>query len=605
MATTIADKLNNPGNLKDPSTGSFQQFNSPQEGFAALLNDLQAKISPSSTHLGPKATLADFSKMYAPASDNNDPAQYTANLANRLKVRPDTTLGELQPRIGEFAQAVAHNEGYSGSMPIGTQSNPPAANAAESSAGQPNQDNRSIGGFLGNVVKSGGEFLGGIGQAIMHPIKTVENIGQIGVGELEQLTGVRNTPEAQLAGKVNDFYGQRYGGFGNIENTLYTDPVGAAADISTVLGGAGAIAGKLGKVSELGSLARAGEALSTASDVTNPLAIPGKVLGKTSDLLKSSSNKSYEQALAATTKQNKFLTEPIVKGRDIELPTGEKFHVPGLIERGKTGSLENLSDTAFEGIRNTKPLYEAAEQAIPGSTKIDVKPIIDQIEKAKEDFTIQGAKGQVVVDKAAVKNLTDFQKTIKSLSSKGLISKESLTELKSLWQKKVAKSGTYYGKTLAEGSQIDMLSTAEKAIRRQLDSQFPEVAKINAEYKFWKDAQKVINDSIQRKKGQTGVVRRGLSGIVGIGLGSSGGFLGSTAGLLAMELLQEAMHSARWKTISSIVKDRIANALVNQRVGQLNLILRQVGVPVSRLNLSSGFGSTIPVGNLETNHNNQ
>src|ERR1700733_12668396 len=108
----IPTTLNNPGDLKDPSTGNFQQFSDPQQGYAALMNDLSYKMSPQDDKLGPNATLADFSNVYAPSSDNNDPAEYTAKLANQLGVAPNATLGSLEPKIGDFANAVANNEGY-------------------------------------------------------------------------------------------------------------------------------------------------------------------------------------------------------------------------------------------------------------------------------------------------------------------------------------------------------------------------------------------------------------------------------------------------------------------------------------------------------------
>ena len=46
------------------------------------------------------------------ASDNNDPIQYAANLANKLKISPDTQIGTLKGRIDDFANAVSNNEGY-------------------------------------------------------------------------------------------------------------------------------------------------------------------------------------------------------------------------------------------------------------------------------------------------------------------------------------------------------------------------------------------------------------------------------------------------------------------------------------------------------------
>lgn len=110
---------NNPGDLRNPATGSFETYNNPQEGFSALLNDLQAKIDgKSSTGLNGNSTLDQFSQVYAPSSDKNDPGKYTASLANQLGVSPDSTLSSLQPKIGQFAEAVAHNEGYQGPSSI-------------------------------------------------------------------------------------------------------------------------------------------------------------------------------------------------------------------------------------------------------------------------------------------------------------------------------------------------------------------------------------------------------------------------------------------------------------------------------------------------------
>lgn len=110
----IPTRLNNPGDLKEvgqtnsiPDSSGFASFPTPHEGYATLLNDLQSKINKK-----PDETLADFSNTYAPNSDGNDTHQYTVDLANQLKVPPNSTLSSLQPKIGEFADAVAHNEGY-------------------------------------------------------------------------------------------------------------------------------------------------------------------------------------------------------------------------------------------------------------------------------------------------------------------------------------------------------------------------------------------------------------------------------------------------------------------------------------------------------------
>jgi len=119
---TLANRNNNPGNLRfigqtgaSQGEGGFARFNTPAEGYAALMNDIQAKVTGKSrSGLKPTDTLVDFTKVYAPASDNNAPGAYAAAVANKLGVRPDVKLHELQGNIPQLAEAIAHHEGYQG-----------------------------------------------------------------------------------------------------------------------------------------------------------------------------------------------------------------------------------------------------------------------------------------------------------------------------------------------------------------------------------------------------------------------------------------------------------------------------------------------------------
>lgn len=112
----LPTRNNNPGDLRDVKTGGFRTFSDPKEGYAALLNDLHAKqTGTTSTGLGPASTLADFAKVYAPPEDNNNSAKYAADLANQIGVSPATPLSQLD--LGKWADAVAKNEGYQGYNP--------------------------------------------------------------------------------------------------------------------------------------------------------------------------------------------------------------------------------------------------------------------------------------------------------------------------------------------------------------------------------------------------------------------------------------------------------------------------------------------------------
>lgn len=111
----IPTRLNNPGDLKDPSTGTFRVFKSPQEGFSALEGDIGSKIKgETSTGLTGDSTLEDFANVWAPASDKNNPTSYAKNLASKLGVDSKTPLKNLTGRVHDFASAIADNEGYQG-----------------------------------------------------------------------------------------------------------------------------------------------------------------------------------------------------------------------------------------------------------------------------------------------------------------------------------------------------------------------------------------------------------------------------------------------------------------------------------------------------------
>lgn len=140
---------------------------------------------------------------------------------------------------------------------------------------------------IANAAPSAGHLVEGIYSAVRHPIKTGEAIGATLVGErdklrqaLGQAPGPEETPadaarSAQAADAVNGYFGNRYGSLEGFKNALATDPVGVAADASTLLGGAEGIGGELPGI--------AGQAARTAGDVgraVNPVNVGTSIIGK-------------------------------------------------------------------------------------------------------------------------------------------------------------------------------------------------------------------------------------------------------------------------------------------------------------------------------------
>lgn len=97
-STPLSVRNNNPGNLRDSSTGEFRVFNTPEEGAAAMRSDLTAKITGNSPAMEKNfgkdysATLSNLITTYAPAADKNDPKAYTDTISKETGIAPDQVL---------------------------------------------------------------------------------------------------------------------------------------------------------------------------------------------------------------------------------------------------------------------------------------------------------------------------------------------------------------------------------------------------------------------------------------------------------------------------------------------------------------------------------
>jgi len=142
---------------------------------------------------------------------------------------------------------------------------------------------KSVGGFAGNIFKSGGRLVGDTVGAVANIFNpdmeknTVANLGKLGLGAAQLLIPGEQGYEDN-ARAVGDFYKQRYGGMENIGDTLYNDPMGAAADIATLLTGGGAALRGAGSLSKASGLARTGQTLSKAGRAVDPMMAAGKVV---------------------------------------------------------------------------------------------------------------------------------------------------------------------------------------------------------------------------------------------------------------------------------------------------------------------------------------
>jgi len=178
---------------------------------------------------------------------------------------------------------------------------------------------------IGNIPKSGFMMGKDILTAVRHPIQTANTIKTLvegasanvaqavlentefgqqiteavnnsrierGLPELERdENGKLKVPETDasaMADQVGAYYRDRYGSWGNFKESLIEDPVGVLGDVATIVSGGGTLATKTGQATRVGTLERAGGALTKAGDVIEPTTAVTRTAGAAADVVKGS-----------------------------------------------------------------------------------------------------------------------------------------------------------------------------------------------------------------------------------------------------------------------------------------------------------------------------
>ncbi len=130
---------------------------------------------------------------------------------------------------------------------------------------------------LQNAPGSALQFGKDIAQPFLHPIDTMTNISNLGVGALEKTGLIPKDQNEELANAVGQHFANRFGSVEGFKKALASDPVGVAGDLSMALtGGESALARLPGAVGKVGEAAGAvGRAVDPLRAVTNAGSIAG------------------------------------------------------------------------------------------------------------------------------------------------------------------------------------------------------------------------------------------------------------------------------------------------------------------------------------------
>ncbi len=352
-----------------------------------------------------------------------------------------------------------------------------------------------------NTPASAGRMVSGLYEAVTNPVQTVSGLMDVAAGGLQNvlpkpvtdfINQFETNPEAaqravKTANAMGGMYKERYGTLEGIKNTIATDPVGVAGDLSTLLaGGAGLARG----ASAVAGPGRAGAAisgvadkLSTASNVTNPINAMVKAPGMAYDLL----GALTKQGLALKTGVGaEPITQAVKAGREgnttVLANMREQVPITQVLDDAKTNlaqmNLDKQKDyrSGMVNIKNDKSVLDFAG--------------IDKAIKDAENLAFFKGK---IKDKTAASVLNDIKAKVsdwKKSDPAEYHTPEGMDNLKqSLWED-FGKLGREEKTAFSAGKQV------YDAVKNQINTQAPEYSKVMKNYSEATDQIKEIERAL-------------------------------------------------------------------------------------------------------------
>lgn len=343
---------------------------------------------------------------------------------------------------------------------------------------------------VANIPESARKFGAGLYEAVTSPLQTIKGAWDVAAGALQKvlpddavkfINQFEGNPAAaaravEAANAVGGLYKERYGSFDNIKRTLAEDPVGAAADLSTLLtGGAMATSRAAPAVSQ---------ALTTAATATNPLSVVTKpaqaVLAAKEKVLPSAILKEKEANAVRDATLQAAQAEGYVATPGSVSPTGKnilaermagKTHLEQLASVQNQAVTDRLARRAV-GISDTAPLtsdnmrqiraqeYTKGYEPIKKLGEIKTDPaFLDDLVAVESRYAGPGASFPGAVPEPVTKLVQNF--TVDKFDAK-----DAVEVTRALREQ--AKANFKKGDEALAKAQIDISNALENQIERSL-----------------------------------------------------------------------------------------------------------------------------------------
>lgn len=389
---------------------------------------------------------------------------------------------------------------------------------------------RSVSGFLGNVAESGGRFLGDVAAPFMRPIQTTKGLAAVAMNP------------RQTIGAIGEGLKQRYGSPGAIGTTLYKDPVGAAADVSSLLLGGGGMLRTAGLVGKAPGVARAGRLLTRASDVTNPLravTMPTRAIGRELGI----------GAVRSTVRPPKALREDFGGSREIAKTIVDE----GIVSEGGATKLLSASRARADDL-----LAAAERTGTPGvpterlAAALRGKPTVTAGKRSR--LGIPGGTEALSARATAIR-----------AGGRGDIPLIYAQTLKREAQDLAFEAGK---QNLSLDKQAN--EAIARALRTGIERRVPDVAPINARTQRLLGAQQAVSEATDRPRALTNLAAGGAGGLGFLASGNPVGAVLLGAGVRALDSPYAGMGMAKVlsRTGRTIDAKALVRALLLARLAQ-------------------------------------
>lgn len=267
--------------------------------------------------------------------------------------------------------------------------------------------------------------------------------------------------------------------------------------------------------------------------------------------LQQAAESQYQRALRPTKEKTKILAKKLA---------------PEAIDRGLTGGIDSLHQQATTGLDQAGQQLSAAHQTVAAQQPTviaSIQPIMGTLDKLRDRSVTNG----VPTDLSRIKAIDQFKTMLTDIAKNDAnggpqdVSYESLMKARQDLDRQVSDFH------VQPNQQSDLMVTKRTAdaIRHELAQASPDVAKINAEYSFWKNFHRVVDATQMRTTSQApGIL--GWMAAVGGGAGMfahSGSLEHAALTAATVKGIQKLVMSPAWKTTSAVAKSRLADILAS------------------------------------------